>query len=183
VLGVFFLILGLGVGILFRVSYGDGELGSIKRDQLGAYETFTAAAPLVMRVMTATVDPPMDPARAWDRFKSIAVTVTLPDGLSVAARRLDGDHLAELRSLGGGQYRDEFPSDCFTIRCERTQVLVACDTKPAAAGSMSVFMGAEIVAAPAGTSPSSVDLAATPDRLPSAMAADLAKATGCEGHA
>jgi hypothetical protein len=48
---------------------------------------------------------------------------------------------------------------------------------------MSVYMGAEIVAGPAGTSPASVTLIPTPNLLPSDMAADLAKATGCEGHA
>jgi len=38
VLGGFFLLLMLGIGILYRLSYGDGELGSFKREQLGAYE-------------------------------------------------------------------------------------------------------------------------------------------------
>jgi hypothetical protein len=185
VLGVFMLVLWLGLGILFRLSYGDGELGSFKHDTAGKYESFSAAEPLVMRVVTATVDPPMDPAKPWERFKSISVTVTMPDGLSTAAKRLDGDHLSDIRGLGGGRFRDDFPSECFTVSCARTYVLVACDSKHfagAGGGSMSVYMGAEIVASPDGTTPSTVTIGPATDPLPDGMAADLAGATGCEGQ-
>jgi hypothetical protein len=184
VLGAFFLLLWLGLGILLRLSYGDGELGSFKHDTAGRYESFSAAEPLVMRVVTATVDPPMDPAKPWERFKSIYVTVTLPDGLSTVVKRLDGDHLSDLRGLGGGRFRDDFPSECFAGRCARTYVLVACDSKHfagAGGGSMSVYMGAEIVASPDGTTPSSVTMNPSTDHLPNSMAADLARETGCEG--
>jgi hypothetical protein len=177
------MVLWLGIGIFFSMTWGGGELGSFKHDTEGAYENFSAAAPLVVRVVTATVDPPVDPAKPWERFKSISVTVTMPEGLSTATRRLDGDHLADLRGLGGGLFRDDFPSDCFTVRCARTYVLVACETKPAAAGSMSVYMGAEIRASPDGTTPSTVTLSPATVPLPDGLAADLARETGCEGRA
>jgi hypothetical protein len=183
VLGAFFLILWLGLGLLFSLSWGGGELGSTKNDSVGAYEDFSAAAPLVLRVVTATVDPPMDPATPSDRFKSIGVYVTLPDGLSIAAKRLDGAHLADLRNTGGGRFFDAFPSDCLTAKCARTYVLVACWADPTAEGGRSIFMGAEIIASPAGTSPSSVSMSPSLDLLPHDMAVDLAKATGCEGRA
>ena len=182
-LGAFFLVLWLGLGLMLSITWGGGEGASFKRDTEGAYENFSAAAPLVLRVVTATVDPPVDPAKPWDRFKSISVTVTVPEGLSTAAKRLDGDHVADLRGLGGGRFRDDFPSECFTVRCARTYVLVACETKPAAAGSMSVYMGAGYLASPDGTTPSSVTMISTPSLLPHDMAIDLAKSTGCEGQA
>ncbi len=180
-LGAFFVVLGLGLGIMFRFAWGDGELGSTKSDQLGAYETFSAAAPFVLRVVTATVDPPVDPARPWERFKSISVEVTLPNSLSIAAKRLDGDHLVDLRGLGYGRFRDDFPSDCYTVSCARTYVLAACWLEPSAGGSMSVFMGSSIVAAPAGTSPASVTIAPEQRPLPSELASNLARTTGCAG--
>jgi hypothetical protein len=183
VLGAFFLILWLGLGLLFSLTSGGGELGSTKKDSVGASEVFSAAAPFVLRVVTATVDPPMDPAKPWDRFKSIGVYVTLPDDLSIAAKRLDGDHLADLRDTGGGRFFDAFPSDCLTAKCARTYVLVACLTERDVEGLRSNWMGAEIVASPGGTSPSSVSMSLSPDLLPHDMAVDLANATGCEGRA
>jgi hypothetical protein len=116
VLGAFFLVLLVGMGIFFRLSWGDGELGSFKHDQLGAYEDFSAAAPLVMRVVTATVDPPVDPERPWERFKSIS-------------------------------------------------------------------MGAEIVASPDGSTPSTVTMNPSADPVPDGVASELARSTGCEGQA
>ena len=182
VLGAFMLILWVGLGLLFRSSYGDGELGSFKYDSVGAYENFSAAAPLVIRVVTATVDPPMDPAKSWDRFKAIAVTVTLPDGLSTVAKRLDGDRIVVL-ATGGGRFRDALPSECLKVSCTRTYVLAACWTKPDNGGTRSVFMGAEIMASPDGTTPSSVTMRPSADRLPDGMIADLARETGCQGRA
>jgi hypothetical protein len=170
----------VGLGVLLRISYGEGELGSFKHAGVGAYENFTEATPLVIRVVTATVDPPVDPARPWDRFKSIAVTATLPDGLTTLVKRLDGDHLVYL-GTGGGRFSDSFPSECQTASCTRTYVLVACWAKPDTGGAKSVFMGAEIVASPDGTTPSSVSMVPSTDPLPDGMAADLARETGCEG--
>jgi hypothetical protein len=159
-------------------------LGSTKSDDLGAYEEFSAAAPFVIRVMTATVDAPGSLAEfGTTGFTSVSVYVTLPEGLSIAAKRLDGDRLNDLEQIGAGRFRDAFPSDCLKVMCARTYVLAACWTEPSAGGTMSVFMGASIVAAPARTSPQSVALSPSPDLLPNEMAIDLAKATGCEGHA
>ena len=141
------------------------------------------AAPLVIRVVTATVDPPMDPAKTWDRFKSISVSITLPEGLSIAAKRLDGDHLVDLGATGDGHFRDNFPSDCLKASCTRTYVLVACWKTPSAAEERSIYMGAEIVASPNGTTPSLVTMTSTPSLLPHEMAVELAKSTGCEGRA
>jgi hypothetical protein len=134
----------------------------------------------VIRVVTATVDPPADPARPYERFKSITVSITLPDGLSTLAKRLDGDHLVFL-GTGGGQIRDSFPSECLEVSCTRTYVWVACWTEPTAVGSISPFMGAEIFASPDWTTPSSVTMDPSTDPLPDGMAADLARETGCEG--
>ena len=61
-------------------------------------------------------------------------------------------------------------------------MLVACWAKPDAAGSMQAFMGAEILASPVRTTPSSVTMIPSTDPLPDGMAADLARETGCEGH-
>ena len=175
------MLLFLGLGVLLRISYGDGELGSFKHAGVGAYENFTEVAPLVIRVVTATVDPPVDPAKPWDRFKSIAVTATLPDGLTTLAKRLDGDHLVFL-GTGGGRISDSFQPECGTASCTRTYVLVACWAKPDTGGAKSVFMGAEIVASPDGTTPSSVTMVPSTVPLPDGMAADLARETGCDGH-
>ena len=182
-LGAFFLVLLIGMGILFRLAWGDGELGETKSDQLGAYEDFSAAAPLVIRAITATTDPAMDPAQPWNHFESVAVNVTMPNGLSFVAKRSDGDHPVDLRDVGGDQFRDEFPSECDRAKCERTYVLVACWTDPPAEGGRSAFMGAEIVAGPAGTSRASVTLRPSPDAVPNGMANDLARQTGCESGA
>jgi hypothetical protein len=183
VLGAFFLLFWLGIGILFRLSWGNGELGATKDDQLGAYEDFSAAAPFVLRVITATSDPAMDPAKPSDHFESVAVEVTMPNGLSYLAKRLDGDHVVDLQDLGGDRFGDDFPSDCRIAPCTRTYVLVACWTDPPSQGGRSGYMGASIRAAPVETSGASVALSPTPDLLPAAMADDLARQTGCEGHA
>jgi len=180
VLGAFFLILWLGLAILFQINWGGGELGGFKSDSVGASEQLTVKAPLVIRVVTATVDPPL-PANPYDRFTSIAAYLTLPDRPTTLAKRLDGDHLVFL-GTGGGQVRDEFPSECFTRTCTRTYVLVACWAKPDTGGAKSVFMGAEIVASPDGTTPSSVTMVPSTVPLPDGMAADLARETGCDGH-
>jgi len=180
VLGAFFLMLWIGVAILFQISWGGGELGGFKSDSAGARESFTAAEPLVIRVFTATVDPPVS-ANPYERFEAITVSITLPDGLSTLAKRLDGDRLVFL-GTGGGQFRDGFPSECLEVSCTRTYVLVACWTGPTAVGSISPYMGAEIVASPDRTKPSSVTMTPSTDPLPDRMAADLARETGCEGH-
>jgi len=183
VLGAFFLVLWLGLGLLFSITWGGGELGSYKEDQLGAYEDFTVAAPLVIRVMTATSDPAMDPAQPTNHFERVGVEVTMPQGFSYVAKRLDGDHLVDLHGLGGDRFGDDFPSECRIEKCARTYVLVACWNELDGGAGRGAFMGASIRASPDETKGGSVSLFPAPELLPHDMAVDLAKSTGCEGHA
>jgi hypothetical protein len=185
VLGIFFLILWLAIVILLSQTMGRGELGSVKSDEVGAYEPFDSSRPLVIRVLTATVDPALDLLKpGTDRIGSATAYLTLQGDLtvSIAAVRLEGDRVVDLEEMSPGRFRDAFPSGCFDEPCSRTYVLVACWTRPTAGGGLSAYMGGSISAGPANdTSPAQVTIDRVPNAVPSRILADLAEATGCAG--